>query len=230
MLSKIIEKVVSKQIREYLMINDLYDDFQNAYRPGHSTETTLIKLTNDIIGYLDDSEHAQLLLLDLSAAFYSLDHNILISRLRSIGFNGAALNWLISYLSNRTYSIYIKGIYSPNESLIYGVQQGSVLGPLLFMIYILPLSKVINQFTNINYVIYADDIQLYWKVPTNSNNVPNELTLCALNVRKWLILNNLFPNSSKTKLLNISLKPFIFPTITFDSTVIIPVIVLNLLE
>ena len=68
MLSKIIEKVVSKQIREYLMINDLYDDFQNAYRPGlvsgHSTETTLIKLTNDIIGYLDDSEHAQLLLLD----------------------------------------------------------------------------------------------------------------------------------------------------------------------
>ena len=141
MLSKIIEKVVSKQIREYLMINDLYDDFQNAYRPGHSTETTLIKLTNDIIGYLDDSEHAQLLLLDLSAAFDSLDHNILISRLRSIGFNGAALNWLISYLSNRTYSIYIKGIYSPNESLIYGVPQGSVLGPLLFMIYILPLSS-----------------------------------------------------------------------------------------
>ena len=222
MLSKIIEKVVSKQIREYLMINDLYDDFQNAYRPGHSTETTLIKLTNDIIGYLDDSEHAQLLLLDLSAAFDSLDHNILISRLRSIGFNGAALNWLISYLSNRTYSIYIKGIYSPNESLIYGVPQGSVLGPLLFMIYILPLSKVIKQFTNINYVIYSDDIQLYWKVPTSSNNVPNELTLCAQNVRKWLILNNLFPNSSKTKLLNISLKPFIFPTITFDSTVIIP--------
>ena len=90
------------------------------------------------------------------------------------------------------------------------------------MIYILPLSKVIKQFTNINYVIYADDIQLYWKVPTSSNNVPNELTLCARNVRKWLILNNLFPNSSKTKLLNISLKPFIFPTITFDSTVIIP--------
>ena len=114
MLSKIIEKVVSKQIREYLMINDLYDDFQNAYRPGHSTETTLIKLTNDIIGYLDDSEHAQLLLLDLSAAFDSLDNNILISRLRSIGFNGAALNWLISYISDRKYSIYIKGIYSPN--------------------------------------------------------------------------------------------------------------------
>ena len=108
MLSKIIEKVFSKQIREYLMINDLYDDFQNTYRPGHSTKTTLIKLTNYIIGYLDDSEHAKLLLLDLSAAFYSLDHNIRISRVRSIGFNGAALNWLISYLSDRTYMFYIE--------------------------------------------------------------------------------------------------------------------------
>ena len=63
------------------MIDDLYDDFQNAYRPGHSrrpTETTLIKLTNDILGNFDDSEHSQLLLLDLSAAFDSLDNNIII--------------------------------------------------------------------------------------------------------------------------------------------------------
>ena len=90
------------------------------------------------------------------------------------------------------------------------------------MIYILPLSKVIKQFTNINYIIYADDIQLYWTVPTCSNNMTNELTLCARNVRKWLILNNIIPNFSKTKLLNITLKPFICPTITFASTVIIP--------
>ena len=178
----------------------------------------------------DDSEHAQLLLLDLSAAFDSLDHNILISRLRSIGFNGAALNWLISYLSNRTYSIYIKGIYSPNESLIYGVPQGSVLGPLLFMIYILPLSKVIKQFTNINYVIYADDIQLYWKVPTSSNNVPNELTLCARNVRKWLILNNLFPNSSKLNYLIFPLNILFFPLLHLILQLLFQVIVLNLLE
>ena len=128
MLSKIIEKFVSIQIR-YLMSNDLYNIFQNVYRPGHSTETTLIQLTNNIIGYLDDSEQSHLLLLDTSAAFDSLDHNILISRLRSIGFNGSALNWLILYLADRTYSIHIKNVYSPNESLIYRVPQGSLMGP-----------------------------------------------------------------------------------------------------
>ena len=98
------------------------------------------------------------------------------------------------------------------------------------MLYILTLSKVIKQFPNIKYVIYADDIQLYWKVPTCSNNVPNELTLCARNSRKWLILNNICSNYSKTKLLNITLKPFICPTITFDYTVTFQVFVLNLLE
>ena len=84
------------------------------------------------------------------------------------------------------------------------------------MIYILPLSKVIKQFPNINYVIYiciyAGDIQLYWKVLTCSLNVHTELTLCARNVRNWFILNNLFPDSSKAKLLNITLKPFICHT------------------
>ena len=121
------------------MINDVYNGFQNAYRTGNSTETILIKLTNDIIGYVDDSEHALLLLIDLSSAFVSLDH-ILMSRIRSIGCNAVTQNCLINYLSDRTYFLY-KGIYSPNESLIYGVPQRSVLGPLLFMIYILPISS-----------------------------------------------------------------------------------------
>ena len=71
-------------------------------------------------------------------------------------------------------------------------------------------------------MIFCYTGKLYWKVPTCNNNVPNELTLCARNERKWLILNNIFPNSSKTKLLNITLKHFICPTITFDSKVIIP--------
>ena len=95
----------------------------------------------------------QFLLIDLSSDFDSLYHNILISSLISICFNGAAPNWLIYYQSNRTYSTYIKGIYSLNEYLIYGVLQEFILGPLLFMIYILPLSKVIKQIANINYVI-----------------------------------------------------------------------------
>ena len=101
------------------------------------------------------------------------------------------------------------------------------------MIYILPLSKVIKQFTNINYVIYviyADDIQLYWKVPTVINNVPNELTLCTRNVRKWLILNNLFSNSYKTKLLKLPLNLLFFILLPLILQLSFQVIMLNLLE
>ena len=137
LLSKIIEKIVSRQIIEYLLFHNLFDEYQNAYRPGHSTETTLLKISDDILKYLDNSDSVQLILLDLSCAFDSLDHSILIDRIKSIGFTGSSLDWIISYLSNRTYSINIKGLYSPIGKLRYGVPQGSVLGPLLFSIYIL---------------------------------------------------------------------------------------------
>ena len=117
------------------------------------------------------------------------------------------------------YSINIKGLYSPIGKLRYEVPQGSVLGPLLFSIYIVPLSLVIKNFSNIHYAIYADDIQLYSKVNKQSNT---ELNDCIEQVRRWLIFNNLFPNSSKTKLINITIKSCIFPTVLFDSTIIEP--------
>ena len=219
LLSKIIEKIVSRQIIEYLLFHNLFDEYQNAYRPGHSTETTLLKISDDILKYVDNSDSVQLILLDLSCAFDSLDHSIIIDRITSIGFTGSSLDWIISYLSNRTYYINIKGLYSPIGKLRYGVPQGSVLGPLLFSIYIIPLSLVIKNFSNIHYAIYADDIQLYYKVNKQSNT---ELNDCIEQVRSWLIFNNLFPNSSKTKLINITTKSCIFPNVLFDSTIIEP--------
>ena len=121
LLSKIIEKIVSRQIIEYLLFHNLFDEYKNAYRPGHSTETTLLKISDDILKYLDNSDSVQLILLDFSCAFDSLDHSILIDRIKSIGFTGSSLDWIISYLSNRTYSINIKGLYSPMGKLRYGV-------------------------------------------------------------------------------------------------------------
>ena len=121
----------------YILFHNLFDEYQYTYRPGHITETTLLKISDDILKYLDNSDFVQLILLDLSFAYDSLDHSIIIDRIKSIGFTGSSLDWIIYYLSNRTYSINIKGLYSPIGKLRYGVPQGSVLGPLLFSIYIL---------------------------------------------------------------------------------------------
>ena len=85
LLSKIIEKIVSRQIIDYLLFHNLFDEYQNSYRLGHSTETTLLKISDDILKYLDNSDSVQLILLDLSCAFDSLDHSILIDRIKSLG-------------------------------------------------------------------------------------------------------------------------------------------------
>ena len=136
LLSKIIEKIVCRQIIEYLLFHNLFDEYQNAYRPGHSTETTLLKISDDILKYLDNSDSVQLILLDLSCAFDSLDHSIIIDRIKSIGFTGSSLDWIISYLSNRTYSINIKNYIHLLEN--YGMEYHKALfwAPFYFL-YIL---------------------------------------------------------------------------------------------
>ena len=99
-IGKIIEKVVFNQINDYLVLNGLYDEFQSGFRQKHSTETALIKVLNDIRLNSDKGKTTVLVLLDLSAAFDTVDHNILINRLESVGLSGYALQWFKSYLDN----------------------------------------------------------------------------------------------------------------------------------
>ena len=99
-----MEKIVTSQIVEHMNTHELFHPYQSAYRSGHSTETALLKIKNDIEFPLDRSEGVLMVLLDLSAAFDTIDHAILLDRLKSrIGISGAALQWLKSYLSNRTF-------------------------------------------------------------------------------------------------------------------------------
>ena len=129
-------------------------------------------------------------------------------------FTGDALQILIQLIKDRTYSVKIQDCISCENISLYGVLQGSTLGPLLFTIYISPL-KYIGQTPNVKYHMYADEIQIY----AESCHY-DKLMLWANNIRKWLLNNNLLINSSKTMLLNISLSNFIFLDIIFDNLLI----------
>ncbi|KAK7909443.1 hypothetical protein WMY93_014127 [Mugilogobius chulae] len=182
-LSKIIERVIASQLQAHLTSNNLFEPFQSGFRQKHSTETALLKVTNDILLSSDSGKLSILLLLDLTAAFDTISHSILLSRLKtSLYITGSAQSWLQSYLSNRQQFISINNCSSTIAPLSQGVPQGSVLGPLLFILYILPLGSIIRRH-GLHFHCYADDIQLY--VSTSSINAVTQssLTQCLTDIK-----------------------------------------------
>ena len=159
-ISKLIERVVCTQLITHLKLNGLYELFQSAYREFHSTETALLRVQNDLLLSVDEYGGVILVLLDLSAAFDTIDHDKLLNLLSSrFGVRGSALEWIKSYLTNRKQSVLIYGERSEELELIYGVPQGSVLGPILFTLYTTPLGDICRKH-NLVFHLYADDTQL----------------------------------------------------------------------
>ncbi len=145
-LSKILETVASSQLYSFLEKNYICEDFQSGFRPSHSTETALIRVKNDLLLSSDHGCISLLVLLDLSAAFDTIVHNILLKRLEnSVGISGSALAWFKSYLSDRHLFVAVHEEVSYRSQVQYGVPQGSVLGPLLFTLYMLPLGNIIRE-------------------------------------------------------------------------------------
>ena len=160
-LSKLIEMVVDSQVTKHMDDNNLHEIFQSAYKPLHSTETAMLRVKNDILCALDEGNAVLLVCLDLSAAFDTVDHAILLERLeKCIGITGSCLAWFKSYLSNRSQRVLINGATSSPHKLFCGVPQGSVLGPKLFNIYTLPLGDILRKHSSM-FHIYADDDNIY---------------------------------------------------------------------
>ena len=161
MLSKLLEKLVARQLLEYLSVKKLLTDWQSAYRAFQSTETAIAGLLSDILLALDTGDIAALALLDLSAAFDTVDHSILLQRLQtSFGLNSSVLLWFCSYLDQRQQHVRYCGKQSVTLIVRFGVPQGSVLGPLLFVMYSADI-VIIVACQGLSVHQYADDIQAY---------------------------------------------------------------------
>lgn len=200
-ISKILEKVVAKQLLEFLEENRIFEKFQSGFRQRHSTETALLKVLNDILMNADAGEVSILVLLDISAAFDTIDHGILLNRLHQwVGLSGTPLKWFSSYLCNRKFSVVMGGKMSSRADLVHGVPQGSILGPILFLLYMLPLGKLISRF-NISYHFFADDTQLYLSVKRNDSSKLKLLTDCLEAIKEWMSCNYLHLNEGKTEVL-----------------------------
>ena len=138
--------MVLSQVSSYLNSHNVYNTCQSAYRPGHSTATALLKVVYDLFLSLNKDNISVLALLDFFSAFDTIDHSILVHHFHTdIGFTDTVLQWFSSYLSDRTHYVSLSNHYSAFAPAHSGVPQGSVLGPMLFIMYIKPLSAIIDS-------------------------------------------------------------------------------------
>uniref|UniRef100_A0A8C6KCT2 Reverse transcriptase domain-containing protein n=1 Tax=Nothobranchius furzeri TaxID=105023 RepID=A0A8C6KCT2_NOTFU len=198
----LLEKVVAKQLTAALNEYNIYDSFQSGFRRAHSTETALFRVSNDLLTHSDAGDCSVLVLLDLTAAFDTVDHHLLLERLRDwVGLSGTALEWLSSYLSEHSFSVAVSKFRSSTTSLTHGVPQGSVLGPLLFLLYLLPLQHILSSFKGISYHLYADDIQLYISFKPHEMSKLQLLHTCLDSIETWMAGSFLQMNEDKTEIL-----------------------------
>ena len=203
-LSKVIEKSVHKQLEDYLKKHNLHAELQSGYKSHHSCETATLAIYNDLLCITDSKSKIILLLLDLSAAFDTVNHSLLLQKLKNFyGLSGNVLSWFKSYLSGRSFSVSIGKHRSNKCFLRIGVPQGSILGPILFILYTKELIAIAKKH-GFYIHLYADDTQLYIEFNPLSQSIDfieERIVDCLTEIKEWMTANKLKLNSDKTEVL-----------------------------
>ena len=194
-VAKVFERITYDQLYNYLSQHDIFSKNQSGFRPLHSTVTALLEAADSWAYNIDRGNVNAVIFLDLKKAFDTVDHAILLSKLSAYGIQGDAYNWFKSYLENRTQKCSVNGSLSKTCSLQCGIPQGTILGPLLFLLYINDLP---NCLSNSYPRMYADDTHLTY-ADSNMNAIQSCLNEDLQNISEWLIANKLTLNMTKTE-------------------------------
>jgi hypothetical protein len=191
---KILEKIVANKLVSFLESNKLISTQQFGFRTSHSTVHPMMLLLNHLTSALNAKKHSIVIFCDLKKAFDTCDHKILLSKLHNIGVRGTELRWFENYLSDRNQYVYINNVSSPMMKILKGVPQGSILGPILFLIYINDLPKCTNMFS----LLFADDTTL----SDSDNDIQTLISRVNTEFRKithYFRINKLSLHPDKTK-------------------------------
>ena len=180
----------------------VYPKYQSAYRTAHSTKTTFTAVLSELIQEMDAGDITLLSLLDLSAAFDCVDHEILLNRLRiTYGLESTVINWFASYLSDRTQRVHRDGQFSARSTMRFGVPQGSVLGPLMFLLYTANIEHLMAH-RGLSPRLYADDAQMFICCrPGNTHLLRDSTQSCITNIEEWMCSNLTKSKFSKNRVL-----------------------------
>lgn len=200
-LSKLIEKSALLQLNKHTSEHNLLPRNQSAYRPHHSCESALLRLVNDILDGMEHKEVTALIALDLSAAFDTVDHSILLNVLEcQYGVRACALKWVDSYLRPRSCQVTVDSMLSTVRELHCSVPQGSCLGPWLYLTYAGTIFDIIPP--SISVYGFADDHtanKRFKPMPSDETDAIEELQKCAVSINEWMNSNKLKMNNSKTE-------------------------------
>ena len=197
-ISKILEKIVYKRLESFLSLNKILTPAQFGFRKKFSTDFAITKLLDKVVNSLSEKKHIVALFMDLSKAFDTIDHDILLHKLYNYGIRGIVWSWIKSYLSNRQQYVSIDDIRSPVSLINCGVPQGSILGPLLFLIYI---NDIVNSSPTLSFILFADDTNILLS-HKNLRELVNVMNSELENVSSWFKCNKLSLNISKTHIMH----------------------------